>query len=52
MSLTGAGSKPQGAALVNKIRMLDLLSRKARKVARAPQVVIEDAIARLVALRD
>lgn len=45
-----AGCKTQGVALVNKIRMLDLAARKARKIERAPQVVIDDAIARLVAM--
>lgn len=50
VTLTGTGCKTQGVALVNKIRMLDLAARKARKVERVPQVVIDDAIARLVAL--
>jgi mRNA interferase ChpB len=52
VTLTGTGCKTQGVALVNKIRMLDLAARKARKVERVPQVVIADAIARLVALLD
>lgn len=50
VSLTGAGCKTQGVALVNKIRMLDLAARKARKVERAPQEVMDDALARLMAL--
>ena len=50
VSLTGAGCKTQGVALVNKIRMLDLAARKARKVERAPQEVIDDALGRLMAL--
>jgi mRNA interferase ChpB len=50
VTLTGTGCKTQGVALVNKIRMLDLAARKARKVERAPQEVIADAIGRLVAL--
>ena len=50
VTLTGTGCKTQGAALINKIRMLDLTARKARKIERAPNEVIEDAIARLVAL--
>ena len=50
VTLTGTGCKTQGVALVNKIRMLDLAARKARKVERVPQVVIDDAIARLMAL--
>ena len=52
VTLSGTGCKTQGVALVNKIRMLDLAARKARKVERAPQEVIDDAIARLVALLD
>jgi mRNA interferase ChpB len=52
VTLTGTGCKTQGVALVNKIRMLDLAVRKARKVERVPQAVIDDAIARLVALLD
>lgn len=52
VTLTGTGCKTHGVALVNKIRMLDLAARKARKVERVPQVVIDDAIARLVALLD
>lgn len=50
VTLTGTGCKTQGVALVNKIRMLDLAARKARKVERVPQEVIEDALGRLVAL--
>ncbi|HEY4079318.1 MAG TPA: type II toxin-antitoxin system ChpB family toxin [Burkholderiaceae bacterium] len=52
VSLTGTGCKTQGAALVNKIRMLDLVARKARKVERVPQEVIDDALGRLSALLD
>ncbi|MDE2255828.1 MAG: type II toxin-antitoxin system ChpB family toxin [Betaproteobacteria bacterium] len=52
VSLTGSGCKTQGVALVNKIRMLDLAARSARKVERVPHEVIEDAIARLMGLLD
>ena len=52
VTLTGTGCKTQGVALVNKIRMLDLAARKARKVERVPQDVIDDALGRLVALLD
>lgn len=38
--------------LVDKIRMLDLAARKARKVERVPSDVIEDALARLSAVLD
>jgi mRNA interferase ChpB len=50
VSLTGTGCKTQGVALVNKIRMMDLVARKAKKVERVPQVVIDDAIGRLTTL--
>ena len=52
VSLTGAGCKTQGVALINKVRMLDLAARKARRVERAPQAVIDEALGRLMALLD
>ena len=52
VSLAGTGCKTQGAALINKIRMLDLSARKARKIESVPQVVMDDAIGRLMALLD
>ncbi len=52
VSLTGTGCKTQGVALINKIRMLDLTARKARKIERVPQVVLDDALGRLTALID
>ena len=52
VTLTGAGAKTQGVALVNKIRMLDLTARKARRVERVPQEVVDDALTRLTALLD
>ena len=50
VAVSGTGCKTQGVALVNKVRMLDLNARKARKIERAPAVVIEEAIAKLMAL--
>lgn len=50
VSLAGTGCKTQGVALVNKIRMLDLSARKARKIERVPQEVLDDAMGRLMAL--
>ncbi|MDQ6639914.1 MAG: type II toxin-antitoxin system ChpB family toxin [Pseudomonadota bacterium] len=50
VSLTGSGCKTKGVALVNKIRMMDLTARKAKKVERVPQEVLDDAIARLMTL--
>ncbi len=52
VTLTGAGCKTQGVTLMNKIRMLDLAARKARKIERAPQEVIDDALGRLAAILD
>lgn len=37
-------------ALVNKICLLDLAARKAKRVERPPRKVVEDAIGRLVTL--
>jgi len=48
--LDGAGCKTHGVALVNKIRMLDLVARKAKRVERAPEAAIDDAIGRLISL--
>jgi len=50
VSLSGTGCKTQGVVLINKIRMLDLSARQATIVERAPQSVIDDALARLLAL--
>jgi mRNA interferase ChpB len=50
VSLTGTGCRTQGVALVNKMRMMDLAARKAKKVERVPQQVIDDALGRLMTL--
>ncbi len=50
VNLTGSGCKTQGVALVNKIRMLDLAARQAKKIERAPPMVIEDALSRIEAM--
>lgn len=50
VSLMNTGCKTQGVALINKCRMMDLASRKAKKIERAPQEVIDDAMGRLLAL--
>ena len=52
VSLMNTGCKTQGVALVNKCRMMDLGARKARKIERAPQEVVDDALGRLRALLD
>jgi mRNA interferase ChpB len=51
-SLDGAGTKTQGVALVNQIRMLDLEARKAKRIETAPEFVVDDALARLRAITD
>lgn len=50
VSLMGTGCKTQGVALVNKCRMMDLSARKAKRIERAPDEVIEDALGRLMVL--
>jgi antitoxin component of MazEF toxin-antitoxin module len=52
VSLTGPGCRTQGVALIDKVRMLDLAARKARRIERAPQAVIDEALGRLMALLD
>ncbi|RCL02105.1 MAG: mRNA interferase toxin MazF [Candidatus Tokpelaia sp. JSC188] len=50
ITLTGTGCKTQGVVLINKIRMLDLVTRQAAVIEQVPQVVLDDALARLIAL--
>ena len=50
VTLSGSGCKTHGVALVNKMRMLDLAARKAKKIECAPSAVVEDAICRLSTL--
>lgn len=50
--LSGSGTETQGVALVNMVRTLDLEARGAKKVESVPQVVIDDALARLQAILD
>ncbi|WP_317203661.1 type II toxin-antitoxin system ChpB family toxin [Janthinobacterium sp.] len=51
-SLSGSGTKTQGVALANQVRMLDLEARGAKRVETAPEYVVEDALARLRAITD
>lgn len=48
--LSGTGTETQGVALVNMVRSMDLDARGARKIESAPQVVVDDALARLQAI--
>ena len=50
VTLSGTGMDTQGVALVNMIRSVDLEARGAKKIERAPQAVIDDALARLQAI--
>lgn len=50
VSLTGTGMDTQGVALVNMIRSVDLVARRAKKIERAPKEVIDDALGRLQAI--
>lgn len=47
VTLTGAGTKTQGAVVVSQVRALDLVARDARFIEAVPAVVIEDALLRL-----
>lgn len=48
--LTGTGMDTQGVVLVNMIRSVDLVDRRAKKIERAPLAVVDDALARLQAI--
>ncbi|HBN9859023.1 MULTISPECIES: type II toxin-antitoxin system ChpB family toxin [Pseudomonas] len=50
VTLSGAGTETQGVILCNQIRSVDLEARGAKRVEAAPDVVIEDALARVQAL--
>lgn len=50
VTLDGTGMDTQGVVLVNMVRSVDLDARQAKKVERAPQVVVDDALARLQAI--
>lgn len=51
VTLTETGCRTQGVALVNKVRTLDMVARKARKIERIP-LPVQDALARLLGLLD
>lgn len=50
VTLSGAGTETQGVILCNQLRSVDLEARGARRVETAPDVVIEDTLARVQAL--
>jgi mRNA-degrading endonuclease toxin of MazEF toxin-antitoxin module len=45
--LAGAGLKTTGAVLCNQVRALDLKARKARRIERAPDFIIDDVLTTL-----
>ncbi len=50
VTLMGTGTQTQGVVLVNGIRNLDLSVRNAAKVEKAPQSVVDEAVAILEAI--
>ncbi len=48
--LSGSGAETQGVVLCNQIRTVDLQARGAKRIESAPDVVINDALARVQAL--
>ena len=50
INLTGSGTDTQGVVLVNAIRMLDLDARHAKKIEVAPTFIVDEALARLMAI--
>lgn len=50
VTLMGTGTQTQGVALVNMLRGVDLQARGAKLVERVPDVVLDDAMARLQAI--
>ncbi len=52
VSLTGTGLKTGGVVLCNQLRTLDLRARQARFIERAPDFVVDEALAKVSALLD
>lgn len=50
VTLSGTGTETQGVILCNQIRSVDLEARGAKRVEVVPEVVIDDALARVQAL--
>lgn len=50
VSLSGTGLQTQGVVLVNAIRALDLVNRKAIKKEIAPDFIVQDCLARIQAI--
>lgn len=52
VSLSGSGTATQGVVLCHQIRTLDLKSRAAKRVEKAPAFIVEEVLARLQAIID
>ena len=50
VSLMGAGTSTQGVAVVSQCRILDFVARNAKRIDGVPQVVIDEALAKLEAM--
>lgn len=50
VTLSGSGTETQGVVLTNQIRTVDLEARGAKRIEVAPEVVIDDALARVQAM--
>lgn len=50
VSLSGCGTETSGVVLVNQVRMIDLEKRGARKIEAAPAEIVEETLARLLAI--
>lgn len=50
VTLSGTGCQTQGVVLVNKVRMLDLNARQAKRIETVPEVVLNDVMGRLLAI--
>lgn len=48
--LSGSGTETQGVVLCNQIRTVDLEARGAKRVESAPEVVMDDVLARIQVL--
>ena len=52
VTLAGCGTETQGIVLINSVRMLDLETRKAKKIESAPDYIIDEVLARLMTILD
>jgi mRNA interferase ChpB len=52
VSMSGAGTVTQGVVLCNQPRVLDLQSRGARFIEKAPEMIVDEVLAKLQTLLD